>query len=161
MIARSPIRKTLIALLIAAACASEVPASAAKIVVLDRSLPPGVKVSGTEFEVDERLGNVRLAVDYFDDSWEGNLSTESVEVPGLTFDREHREVRYESEGHVVTCAQRKKILWGTAYPATDACRIIVRSEPRIANTGFRERASTGWIVELATNEPMKAAGLKR
>jgi phosphate-selective porin len=153
--------RALLAFAIAAACASAVPASAAKIIVLDRTLPPEVKVVGTNFEVDEKLGGVRLAVDFYDESFDGNLSSQLFVVPGLTFDREHREVRYESEGSAVTCAQRKKILWGTAYPATDACRITVRSEPRIADAGFRERAVTGWVVELATNEPTEAAGQGR
>ena len=160
MNAPSLIQKTLIALSFAAVCASAVPASAAEIIALDRTLPPEVKMVGTNFEVDETLGSVRLAVDFFDDSWEGTLSTELVEIPGLTFDREHRQVRYESGGSIVTCAERKKVLWSTSYPATGACRIIVRSEPRIAHTGFRERTLTGWVVELATNEPMKAAGLR-
>ena len=44
-------------------------------------------------------------------------------------------MRYESDGSVVTCARRKKILWGTTYPETGACRITVRSEPRVADTG--------------------------
>ena len=82
-------------------------------------------------------------------------------VPGLSFDRESREVRYESGGSVATCAVRKKILWGTTYPETGACSITVRSEPRIADTSAETPALTGWIVELATDEPTRSAGLKR
>lgn len=153
--------KTLIALSIAAACASAAPVSAATIIILDRSLPPEAKVSGTEFDVDEQTGRARVAVDLYDDSWEGNLSSESVLVPGLRFDRERREVLYESEGSVVTCARRKKILWRTSYPATGACRIIVRSEPRNADAGPGVRALTDWVVELVTDESTRAARLSR
>ncbi|HMA28378.1 MAG TPA: hypothetical protein VKS23_00815 [Thermoanaerobaculia bacterium] len=145
----------------AIACASAAPASAATVIVLDRTLPPEVKVTGTSFDVDEKLGRVRLAVGLYDESFEGNISSEPVVVPGLTFDRERREVRYESKGSVVTCARPRKILWATRYEATDACRITVRSEPRIAAEGSGERALTGWVVELATNEPTRSAGLKR
>jgi hypothetical protein len=145
----------------ATACAFAVPASAATTIVLDRNLPPEVKVTGTSFDVDEKLGRARLAVDLYDDSFEGNSFSESVAVPGLTFDRENREVRYESEGAVVTCAVAKKFLWATTYEATDACRITVRSEPRIADGGATTRPLTGWVVELATNEPTRSAKLKR
>jgi hypothetical protein len=153
--------RSVIAFAFAVACASAVPAPAAEVIVLDRTLPPEVRVVGTNFEVDETLGSVRLAVDFFDDAWEGSLTTELVEVPGLTFDREHRQVRYESEGSSVTCAERRKFLWNTSYPATSACRIIVRTEPRVAHTGFRESRLNGWIVELATNLPTKAAARTR
>jgi hypothetical protein len=153
--------RSLIAVAFAAACASAVPASAEETIVLDRAFPPEVKMVGTNFEVDETLGSVRLAVDFFDDTWEGNLTTELVEIPGLTFDREHRQVRYASEGSTVTCAERKRTLWSTSYPATGACRIIVRSEPRIAHRGFKERSLNGWVVELATNEPTRVAALTR
>ena len=153
--------EALVAFAIAAACAAAVPASAATTIVLDRSLPAEVKVTGTHFDVDEKLGRVRLAVDLYDESFEGNSFSESVVVPGLTFDRQRREVRYESGGPAVTCAQPRKLLWATTYKETDACRIIVRSEPRIADTGSEERALTGWVVELATVEPTRSAGLKR
>ncbi len=120
-----------------------------------------MKVTGTHFDVDEKLGRVRLAVDLYDESFEGNSFSETVVVPGLTFDRERREVRYESGGPAVTCAQPRKFLWATTYKETDACRITVRSEPRIADAGSGERALTGWVVELATVEPTRSAALKR
>lgn len=153
--------RALVFFAIAAAFASSVPASAATSIVLDRSLPREVKVTGTTFDVDEKLGRVRLDVDLYDESFEGNRSWEPVVVPGLTFDRESREVRYESAGSVVTCAVRKKFLWATTYAATDACRINVRSEPLAANADSGARAQTGWIVELATDVPTRSAGLKR
>ncbi len=153
--------RALVAFAIAAACATAVPASAATTIVLDRTLPPEVKVTGTNFDVDEKLGRVRLAVDLYDESFEGNSFSESVALAGLTFDRESREVRYESGSAVVTCAVAKKFLWATTYEGTDACRITVRKEPRVADTGAGTRTLTGWVVELATNEPMRSAGLKR
>ena len=153
--------RALVAFALAAACASGVRASAATTIVLDRSLPPEVKVTGTNFDVDEKLGRARLAVDFYDESFEGNLFSQSFVVPGLTFDRQRREVRYESGGSVVTCARRTKILCGTTYPQTNACRITVRSEPRIADTDLGERALTGWVVELATTEPTRSARLER
>ncbi|MFI5120815.1 MAG: hypothetical protein ACHQM4_10390 [Thermoanaerobaculia bacterium] len=153
--------RALVFFAMAAALASAVPASAATVIVLDRTLPPEVKVTGTSFEVDEKLGRVRLAVDFYDDSFEGNLSSESFAVPGLSFDRERREVRYESGGSVVTCAVRKKILWGTTYPETGACPITVTSEPRTAADDPGERTLTSWVVALATDEPTKSARLKR
>ena len=73
-------------------------------------------------------GRAQLAVDFFDDTDEGYLTSESVDVPGLRFDRERGEVIYESDGSVLTCARRQKILWGTRYKETGACRISVRSE---------------------------------
>ena len=137
------------ALATAAAGAFAVPASAAPIVVLD-----------TNFDVDEKLGRVRLAVDLYDESFEGNRFSESVVVPGLTFDRERREVLYEAGGSTVTCAVRKKFLWATTYEASGACRIMVRSEPRTADDGFGTRAVTGWVVELATDEIRRAEPLR-
>lgn len=153
----SPSRNAFVALALAFAAAA--PASAATVIVLNRNLPPQVKVSNTEFDVDERAGSVRLAVELFDDSWEGNLSVESVEVPGLRFDRERQEVLYESGGSVVTCARRKRILWGTTWPATNACRITVKKESRTADAGGG--APTSWVVALVTDEPAKAARLSR
>lgn len=153
--------RALVAFALAAACTSAVPAAAAKIIVLDRSLPPEVKVTGTSFDVDEKLGRARIAVDLYDRSFEGNFFSESVAVPGLTFDRQRREVRYESGGSVVTCALSRNFLWGKTYPETGACRITVRSEPRVADTGAGAHSMTGWIVELATSEPTRSAGLKR
>lgn len=153
-------RNLLIAFALAAACPFGAPASAATIVVLHRSLPPEVRVSGTSFDVDEQRGRVRLAVDLYDDSWEGNVTTESVSVPGLRFDRERREVLYESEGSVVRCARRRTILWGTSYPATEACRITVRSEPLAADADAT-RALTDWVVEFAAGEPTRSAALSR
>lgn len=153
--------RALAALSIAAACASAVPASAATVLVVDRTLAPTVKVSGAEFDVDERTGNVRLAVDFLDDSWEGNLFSESFAVPGLRFDRARREVLYEREGSVVTCARRRKFLWGTSYPATDACRIHVTSPTRKADTGSGVGGSTNWVVALETDETtVKAAAFR-
>ncbi len=145
--------RALIVFAMVAACASSVPASAASVAVLDRNLPPEMKVTGTHFEVDERSGTARLAVDLFDESFEGSWYTESLAVPGLVFDREHREVRYERDGSSVTCAARKKYLWTTAYPETGPCRIMVRRESRTADSGSGTNEVTGWVVELATNEP--------
>lgn len=150
--------RTFRALAIAAACAFAAPASAATIGLLDVNLPAEVRVTGTNFEVDEQAGLARLAVDLYDESFEGNISTELVVVPGLTFDRELREVRYEGGGSVVTCARRKKILWGTSYPATEACRTVVRSEPRNVDAGFGARPLTRWVVELVTDEPARSTG---
>jgi len=48
--------RALVLFAMAAAFASAVPASAATILVLDRSLPPEVKITGTNYEVDEHLG---------------------------------------------------------------------------------------------------------
>lgn len=147
--------KSLLALAIAAVCASTVPASAETPVILHRSVPPQFEVTGTKFDVDERTGLVRLAFDVFDFTWEGSLvRTESIDVPGLRFDRERREVLYENGGGVVTCAKRKKFLWETSYPATDACRIVVRRE--VQNTDM-----TDWVVEFVTNGPAKSAGLSK
>jgi hypothetical protein len=146
---------------LAGAFASAVPASAASLIVLNRTLPAEVKVTGTNFDVDEKLGRARLAVDLYDESFEGSRFFESFEVPGLTFDRERREVRYESGGSVVTCAVARKFLWATTYEGTDACRITVRSEPRTMDARGGASAPRGWVVELTTPEPTRAAGLKR
>jgi len=153
--------RALMAFAMAAASAFAVPASAAAIVVLDRNLPREVKVTGTDFEVDEGTARARIAVDLYDESFEGNLHSESVAVPGLTFDRERREVLFEVGGSTVTCAIQKKILWAATYPQTGACRITVRNEPRTADDGFQARAVTGWVVELKADEPTRSAGLKR
>ncbi len=152
--------RALVFFAIAAAFASAVPASAATVVVLDRTLPPEVKVTGTSFDVDEKTGSARLAVNFYDESFQGNMFSESFAVPGLSFDRERREVRYESGGSIATCAVRKKILWGTSYPETGACPITVTSEPRTAAADPGERALTSWIVALAADEPTRSAGLK-
>lgn len=161
MIRSSSSRNALIFLAIAAACASAAPVSAAAITILERSLPPEVKVLRTEFDVDENKGSARVGVDLYDDSWDGYLTSESVVVPGLRFDRERREVVLESGGSVVTCARPKKILWGTDYPATGACQINVRSETPNTNAAAGERAPRNWTVELVTDEPTKAARLSR
>jgi hypothetical protein len=149
--------KALIVFAMAAACASAVPASAASVVVLDQNLPREVKVTGTHFEVDEKAGNARLAIDLFDESFETNIYSDSLVVPGLVFDRERREVRYESDGSSVTCAVRKKVLWATTYPETGQCRISVRTESRTADGGSGMQAATGWVVELATSEAARQA----
>jgi hypothetical protein len=144
--------KSLLALAIAAVCASAVPASAETPVMLHRSLPPQFQVTGATFDVDEQTGRVRLAFDVFDFTWESNIvRTESIDVPGLRFDRERGAVLYENGGAVVTCARRKKILWATSYPATDACRINVGSE--VQNTGM-----TDWVVGFVTDGSAKSAG---
>ncbi len=149
--------RALIVFAMVAACASSVPASAASVVVLDRNLPPEMKVTGTHFEVDEGTGNARLTVDLIDESFEGSFSSESLAVPGLVFDRERREVRYGRDGSGVTCAVRKKVLWTTTYPETGLCRVTVRRESRMVDSGFGMHAVTGWVVELATNEPARLA----
>jgi len=164
MYASTPVRSLLVALSIAAACASTVATAETNIIVV-RSLPSGMKVSGAEFNVDERTGSAHLVVDVYDDSWEGNLFSDAVVVPGLRFDRERREVLYESGGAVVTCARPRKFLWSTSYPATGACRIVVRSEPRKAGDDPGEtRAWTDWrdwVVELVTDAPAKTAARLR
>ncbi len=149
--------RALIVFAMVAACASSVPAFAASVVILDRNLPPEMKVTGTHFEVDERSGTVRLAVDLFDDSFEGSWYSESLAVPGLVFDRERGEVRYERGGSSVTVAARKKILWATTYPETGPSRITVRRESRTADSGSGMKAVTGWVVELTTNESTRTA----
>ena len=155
MNAPSLIRNMLIALSIATTCAAAVPASAETPVILHRSLPPQFQVAGTKFDVDERTGQVRLAFDVFDFTWESNLvRTESIDVPGLRFDRERREILYQNGSSVVTCATRKKVLWATSYPATGACRIDVRSE--VENSGM-----TDWVVEVVTDGPAKTAEISR
>ena len=146
------------ALALAAACAIAAPVRAATAILVERALPPRVKVSGTEFQVDERSGRARLAVDFYDDTWDGYLTSESVDVPGLRFDRERGQVLYEHAGAVVACASREKFLWSTRYRETGACRIVVRSEAPVADAGAR--ASREWIVELVTDEPTKAARLR-
>jgi hypothetical protein len=157
----SQFRKTFIALSIAAAYAPATPASAEAITILSRSLPREVKVLRTEFDVDEKTGRARVGVDLYDDSEDGYLTSESVVVPGLRFDRERRAVVFESGGTVVTCARPKKILWATDYPATGACPIIVRSETQNADAGPEARARRNWVVELVTDEPTTTAGLER
>lgn len=149
--------RALIVFAMAVACASPVPASAAQVVVLDPNLPPELKVTGTHFEVDEETGNARLAVDFVDESFERSLYSKSLAVPGLVFDRVRGEVRYERDGSGVPCATRKKILWTTTYPETGPCRITVRTESRTADSGSGMNAVTGWVVELATNEPTQSA----
>jgi hypothetical protein len=144
--------KALIVIGMAALCASSVPASAASVLVLDRNLPREVKITGTQYEVDEEAGNARLAVDFFDESFEGSSHSESLVIPGLVFDRERREVRYERDGMSVTCAVRKKVLWATTYPETGPCQITVRKEARTADGGSGMHAVTGWVVELATSQ---------
>jgi hypothetical protein len=162
MNAHSLIRKTLITLSIAAACGSAVPVAAATPITLHRSLAPQFQVAGEGFDVNERTGRVRLTFDVFDFTWESNLiRTELVDVPGLRFDRERREVVYENEGLVTTCARPKKFLWSTTYPATDACRIIVRRETQTAGADSGTSVGTDWAVELVTNEPTKSARLSR
>jgi hypothetical protein len=160
MSAPSSFRNTL-AVFSIAAFASAVPASAATITVLDRRLPPETMVLRTEFDVDETTGSARVAVDLFEDSWDGYLTSESVVVPGLRFDRERREVLYESGGSVVTCARAKRVLWGRSYPSTGACQILVRSERRDADAGLGARAPRNWVVDLVTDQPTKAARLSR
>jgi hypothetical protein len=151
----SRIRQGFIAVSIAAICASSAPAAAETPVILHRSLPPQFQVAGTKFDVDERTGLVRLAFDVFDFTWEGSLvRTETIDVPGLRFDRERREVLYQNGGSVVTCARRKRFLWATSYPATAACRINVRSE--VENSGM-----TDWVVEVAVDGSAKTAELSR
>jgi len=151
----SLIRRTLIAFSIAAVCASAVPASAETPVILQRRLPPQFQVMDTKFDIDEATGRVRLAFDVFDFTWESNLvRTEFIDIPGLRFDRERGAVLYESGGAVVACARRKKTVWGTSYPATGACRIVVRSE--VQNAGM-----TDWVVEFVTDGPAKGAGLSK
>jgi hypothetical protein len=149
--------RALIVFAVAAACASSVPASAASIVVLDQNLPLEVQVTGTHFDVDEKAGRARLAVDLFDESFETNIYSESLVVPGLVFDRARREVQYEADGSVVTCAVREKVLWVTTYPETGQCRISVRKESRSADGGPGTQAVTGWVVELATSEAPRYA----
>ena len=151
-------RTTIAALAIATACASASPVRAATTILLDRTLPPRMKVSRTGFDVDERTGRARLAVDFFDDTEDGYTTSESVDVPGLRFDRASGAVLYENAGSVLTCAQRRKVLWGTRYRETGACRIVVRSETPVAEASVR--ASREWIVELVTDEPTKAARLR-
>jgi hypothetical protein len=151
----------LIVFAMAAACASTLPASGASVVVLDRNFPAEVKVTGTHFEVDEKAGEARLVADLLDESFEGRLFEEPLVVSGLVFDREHREVRYESDGSSVTCAAPKKVLWATTWPETGACRITIRKSARTVDGGSGARAVTGWVVELATNEPAKSAALER
>lgn len=158
---RSLAERTLIPLALAAACAFAPPTRASSIVVLDRNLPPEVKVTGTGFDVDERAGRVRLAVDLYDESFEGAIRSEAVVVPGLAFDRERGEVLYENDGSTVTCAVRKKVLWGRTYAETGACRISVRRESRAADGGLAPTAVTGWVVEFKADEPTRSARLKR
>ena len=136
MKAHSLLRRTLIAFSIAAACAPAVSVSAATTIVLHRNLPAQLEVTAAKFDVDEGTGRVRLAFDVFDPTYEGNTyRTEYLDVPGLRVDRERREVLYENGGSVVTCAQRKKFLWETTYPATEACRFVLSSEPQLAGSG--------------------------
>jgi len=149
--------RTLAAFAMAAACASAVPASAAPVLVLDRNLPREVRVTGTHYDVDEKAGSVRLAVDFFDDSFEGSARSESFAVPGLLFDRARREVRYENDGSSVTCAVRKKVLWATTYEEAGPCRVTVRQESRTADGGSSTKSVTGWVVELATGEAARVA----
>jgi hypothetical protein len=164
MRASTPARSLLIALSIASACASTTAAAVTNIIVV-RTLPPGMKVSGAEFKVDERTGSARLVVDVYDDSWEGNLFSDAVAVPGLRFDPERREVLYENGGAIVTCAQPRKFLWSTSYPATGACRIVVRSEPRKAGGDPGEARAWAdwrdWVVEFVTDEASKTAARSR
>ena len=142
MKALSLIRKTLIALSIATACAPAVSVSAATAIVVHRNLPSQFEVTAAKFDVDEGTWRVRLAFDVFDPTYEGNTyRTEYIDVPGLRVDRERGEVIYENGGSVVACAQRKKFLWETSYPATEACRFIVTSEPQHAGT---DSGGSGW-----------------
>lgn len=151
--------RTLAAFATVAACASAMPVSAATLQVLDRNFPPEMKVTGAHFDVDETTGRVRLAVEILDESFEGSFYSEEVLAPGLSFDRERREIRYESRGASVTCAVRKKVLWATTYPETGACRITIRNESRILDEGLGLSPVTSSVVELAVDEPTRTARL--
>ena len=128
-----------IAFAIAAAGAAAVPATAATTIVLDRSLPPEVKVTGTRFDVDEKLGRVHLAVDLYDESFSGNSFSETVVVPGLTFDRERREVRCESGGPAVHVRAAQEV--PVATHAQGDGRLPDHRAERAANRGHRLQES--------------------
>lgn len=149
------------ALALAVACAVAAPASAVTLEVARRSLPREVTITGTHLEVDTKTDRVRVAVDYFDASFEGSWSSEHVTVPGLVFDRLKREVHYEADGSSVTCAVAKKSLWTTSYPLADGCRITVCNEADAGGDELRGEAATVSTVRLFVDEPQRAAGLKR
>jgi hypothetical protein len=158
---RSRTKGTLVAFALTAAFAAAPPARASSIVVLDRNLPPEMRITGTGFEVDEKTGRARLGVDLYDESFEGAQRYEAFEVPGLTFDRARAEVLYEHAGSTVTCAVRKKVLWASSWAETGACPVTVRKESRTADDGSGAHAVTGWIVELKADEPTRSTKLGR
>jgi hypothetical protein len=102
---------------------------------------------------DSKSGRVRVALDYFDDSFQGAWFSERVTVPGLVFDRASGEIRYQAGGSSVTCATARKLLWTTSYPLNAGCRISVSNSPD-------STTATIATVRLTVEQPERAAALK-
>ena len=133
-------------------------ANAATVRLFEKSVPKEISVTGTHYEVDEKLGRARLIVELLDESFEGRLFEETVEVPGLSFDRKSGEVRYRTRESEATCAVRKKVLWATTYEPTPACRVGVRNEARLKDEGHGAARLTAAVVEMTVDDAIRSSG---
>ena len=155
----SSLGKSVVLAAVVAACAFAAPAAAAPpVVVYHRELPPDVKITGTEFDVDSHSSRPRIWITSFD-QFSAEYHSESIPVRGLVLTPDRREVRYEADGTSVTCAVRKRFLWGASYEPTGACPVTVRSE-RLTAEERPDATAAEWVVELSPRGTPETSGLQ-
>jgi len=133
------------------------PADAATLRVFEKSVPREISVTGTHYDVDEKTGRAQLVVELLDESFEGRIFEESIAIPGLSFDRESGEVRYQAGNTAVTCAVRRKVLWATTYAPTPECRLGVRNEATLDDDGHDVHRMTEAVVEMTVREATRTS----
>jgi len=109
--------------------------------------PEPVSMQSYSFEVQLEAGRARVVVDYtYPDQaafgMDGGAGPEAavVQIPGLKYDSDAKEVVYDAGGKKTVCAmvrKRKILFWKTlAVTPTGACVVTSRHDEHVEDTGW-------------------------
>jgi hypothetical protein len=138
-------------LLLSLAASLTAHAAHAKVLTIDRDLPPAASVIGASFAADAATHRAWVVVDFVERTAEEELvQSERVEVPGLSYDPASRTIRLHDGDRELTCAVGRKVLWATSFRATPDCPIRVQGTGQAPDGAQAQTDKTHVVIELGT-----------
>ena len=147
-------RSLCLALLLSLAASLTAHAAHAKMLTIDRDLPPAASVVSASFAADVATHRAWVVVDYVERTdVEELVQSERVEVPGLSYDPATRTIRLQDGERELTCAVGRKVLWSTSFRATPDCPIRVQGTGQIPAGAQAQADKTHIVIELGAAAP--------
>jgi hypothetical protein len=144
-------RSLCLTLLLPLAASLTAHAADAKMLTIDRDLPPAASVISAAFAADAATHRAWVVVDFVERTAEEELvQSERVEVPGLSYDPATRTIRLQDGDRELTCAVGRKVLWATSFRATPDCPIRVQGTGEAPNGAQAQTDKTHIVIELGT-----------
>lgn len=127
-------------------------AAGATTVAVDRDVLPTESFSSVAFAADPGLDRAWVVVKFVDRMGDDEqITSQRLEVPGLTYDAATRTIHLQDGDRNVTCAVEKKVLWFTRFSPTAQCPIRVHqaTEERVYRAVAGE--TSHFVVEVGAD----------